>query len=139
MNVKEPVKPVMQIPYLRDLNDGTPKLRTKVEAQLAAAAMQLAGANFHRWDRRMLKPAIERWDAHELRFVGLTLDDFCFAIELLFDLQTSDGRSWRLDRVLASKLWEAAIKPDVLPVASWSVQLERQRQAEKEKGEYARR
>jgi hypothetical protein len=79
-----------------------------------------------------MRPAIERWDAHELRFIGLDLNDLYLAVERILDLQTDDGRSgWRLDRVVASRLWEVACQPGVLPIANYDIQLAKRREAER--------
>jgi hypothetical protein len=57
-------RPVLIIPSLRDMRQDAYRadLRAKIDAQLEAAAPQLATHNFYRWDRRMMRPAIERWD-----------------------------------------------------------------------------
>lgn len=128
-------KPVLTIPKLSEMRTDAyrPDLVRKIDAQLETAARLLATANFYRWDRRMLPPAIERWSADELRFIGLDLTDFCRVIELEYNVQTEDGQSWRLDRVIGDRLWAAAIRPEVLPLANFDVEVQMRRQAEQRK------
>lgn len=128
-------KPVLTIPRLSEMRQDAYRadLRQKIDAQLEAAARQLASANFWRWDRRMLKPAIERWDETQLRFVGLDLYDFCLAIEQHFSVRTDDNREWRLDRYIGDRLWAAACKPGVLPIANFEVELAKRQEAQQRK------
>jgi hypothetical protein len=125
-------KPVLVVPKLSEMRVDAYRadLRAKIDAQLEAGARQLAGANFWRWDRRMLRPAIERWSADELRFVGLDLYDFCVAVEATFRVQTDDGAQWRLDRCIGDRLWAAAIRPGVLPVANYDIEFAKRKEAE---------
>jgi len=81
----------------------------------------------------MMRPAIERWDSGQHCFVGLDLIGFWAAIEASFDVQTDDGQSWRLDRVIGARLWEKACEPGILPKADWDVQLRKRREAERQK------
>jgi hypothetical protein len=129
------VKPVLVIPKLSEMRADAYRadLRAKIDAQLADAARQLATANFYRWDRRMMSPAIERWSADELRFIALDLTDFCRAIEATFHVCTDDGVEWRLDRVIGDRLWAAAIQPGVLPIADFDVERDMRRKAEQRK------
>jgi hypothetical protein len=126
----EPTKPVMVIPKLAEMRQTAYRadLQAKIEAQLDTAARQLASHNFWHWDRCMLNPALGRWDETQLCFVGMDLSEFCAAVEREFDCQTDDGRSWRLDRCVGARLWEHAVKPGVLPIASFDVQLERRKE-----------
>ena len=128
-------KPVLTIPKLSEMRQDAYRadLRQKIAAQLAVAARQLAGANFWLWPRRMMRPAIERWSTDELRFIGLSLADFCSAIEATFRVCTEDGNEWRLDRFIGDRLWAAAIQPGVLPTANWDVELTMKREAEQRK------
>jgi len=128
-------RPVLVIPKLSDMRQDAYRadLRTKIDAQLEAAARQLATANLWRRDRRMIRPAIERWDAEQLLFVGLDLTDFCRTIECLFNVQTEDRQSWRLDRCIGARLWEKCCEPGVLPVANFEVELAKRREAEQRK------
>lgn len=107
-NADTETKPVLVIPKLSEMRvDGyRADLRAKIDQELEAAARQLAAANFWLWPRRCMTPAIERWSADELRFVGLDLTDFCRAIEATFRVCTEDGAEWRLDRVIGARLWE---------------------------------
>jgi hypothetical protein len=90
-------KPVLVIPKLSEMRqDGyRPDLVRKIAAQLETAARQLAGSNFWLWPRRCMTPAIERWDAEQLFFVGLDLHGFCHAVETSFRVCTEDGVEWR--------------------------------------------
>ncbi len=128
-------KPVLTIPKLSEMRqDGyRADLRQKIDAQLAAAARQLATANFYRWDRRMMRPALERWDAEQLRFVGMDLTDFCRAIEATFRVCTDDGAEWRLDRVIGARLWEKCCALGVLPIANYDIELAKRKEAEQRK------
>jgi hypothetical protein len=128
-------RPVLVIPKLSDMRQDAYRadLRTKIDEQLVAAAAQLATYNFYRWDRRMMRPAIERWDEKQLCFIGLNLSDFCIAVESTFDVQTEDGQSWRLDRVIGDRLWAKCCAPDVLPLANHEIELTMRREAEKRK------
>jgi hypothetical protein len=128
-------KPVLVIPKLSEMRqDGyRPDFVRKIAAQLETAARQLATANFWLWPRRCMAPAIERWDDQQLRFVGLSLTDFCIAIEGTFRVCTEDGSQWRLDRVIGNRLWAAAIQPGVLPLANYDVELAKRREAEDRK------
>ena len=129
-------KPVLVIPKLSEMRQDAYRadLRAKIDRQLAAAARQLATANFWLWPRRMLKPAIERWDEEQLRFTGLDLHDFCGAIEATFRVCTDDGAEWRLDKVIGSRLWEHAVKPGVLPEANYDIEMTKRRGAEQRNG-----
>lgn len=106
-------KPILVVPKLSEMRqDGyRPDLVRKIDEQLETAARQLAVSNFWLWSRHCMTPAIERWDAEQLCFVGLDLEGFCSAIETSFHVCTDDGQEWRLDRVIGSRLWEAAIQP----------------------------
>jgi hypothetical protein len=133
-------RPVLIIPKLSEMRVDAYRadLRQKIDAQLETAARQLATANFYRWDRRMISPAIERWDADQLRFIGLDLSDFCRAIEATFRVCTEDGQEWRLDRCIGSRLWEKCCAPGLLPEASFDIELAKRRVAEKGNGKTCR-
>jgi hypothetical protein len=124
MNFFRPdAKPVLVIPRLSEMRSDAYRadLRNKIDRQLVAAARRLASANFWRWERRMMRPAIERWDAEQLRFIGMDLYDFCRAVESSFRICTDDGAEWRLDRCIGARLWEKCCEPGVLPAANWDV------------------
>jgi hypothetical protein len=125
-------KPVLVIPKLTEMRVDAYRadLRSKIDAQLEAAARQLAAANFWLWPRRCMTPAIERWDAEQLRFVGMDLYDFCSRIESLFRVCTDDNVEWRLDRVIGARLWEWCCKPGALPVANFDIELAKRIEAE---------
>jgi hypothetical protein len=126
-------RPVLVVPKLSEIDACRADLRTKIAAQLDTAARQLANNNFWKRDRRMIRPTIERWSEQQLQFVGLDLTDFCRAIELEYNVQTEDGQSWRLDRVIGDRLWAAAIRPGVLPIADWNIELAKRKEAEQRK------
>ena len=114
----------MIIPKLSELGSDAYRadLRAKIDKQLDTVARRLATANCWRWDRCMLRSAIERWDVHELRFVSLDLSDFCLAIEQTFDLQTDDGRSLAVRSLYRrARLWEKCCQPGVLRIANYDI------------------
>jgi hypothetical protein len=119
--------PVMVVPYLKEINNFS--YQTKVNAQVHRCAEQLA-AHLFKWKKEW--PSLSRvmfWSVSEKRFLGLDLDNFAIFIERQFRVQTEDRMAWRLDRVIAARIWATCIADDSpLPPASWQIELNRKRE-----------
>jgi hypothetical protein len=121
---KDDARPVMIAPFIKDCEDG--RKADLVTAQCRNCAEQLS-AHLFVW--RKVYPSmtmVKSWDASQKKFLGMDIALFQDFIESHFSVRTSDQREWRLDRLIAVRIWAECIASDSpLPEASWAIEAQR--------------
>jgi hypothetical protein len=119
-------RPTMFVPYIRDTDNWSKQV--EVQTQCKKCAEKLASHLFV-WHKTFpYRSTVKFWCPREHKFLGMDLESFCRFIELTFSVRTADNREWRLDKKVASLIFEQCIAADSpLPEASWQVEAERKK------------
>ena len=118
----------MIIPTLRDIRDE--RQAATVAAQCRLCASQLV-PHMYVWRKQPPeRSTLKLWNVETASFTGMSIEDFANFVMSHFQLKTSDGREWLLDKTVADRIWYSCIAADSpLPLANWQIEMDRKRKA----------